>query len=65
MFLFSRIIYQSKIFFDRKNQFRFFQLGEHRFTEPIERMMFVRGDDLLIKFRNDLQILTYTLVGEE
>jgi hypothetical protein len=27
--------------------------------------MFVRGEDLLIKFKNDLQLLTYTLVKKE
>ncbi|CAF0980083.1 unnamed protein product [Rotaria sordida] len=37
------------------------KLGEHRFNEPIERMMLVRGEDLLIKFKHELQLLVYTL----
>ncbi|CAF1143690.1 unnamed protein product [Adineta ricciae] len=37
------------------------KLGEHRFTESIERIMFVRGEDVLVKFKNDLQLLNYTL----
>ncbi|CAF0778709.1 unnamed protein product [Adineta steineri] len=37
------------------------KLGEHHFTESIERIMFVRGEDILVKFKNDLQLLTYTL----
>ncbi|UJR31151.1 hypothetical protein I4U23_018658 [Adineta vaga] len=37
------------------------KLGEHHFMESIERIMFVRGEDLLVKFKNDLQLLTYTL----
>jgi hypothetical protein len=49
-----------KIF--KKKRFSFLQLGEHHFNESIERLMFIRGEDLLIKFKNDLQLLTYTLV---
>ncbi|CAF4622067.1 unnamed protein product [Rotaria sp. Silwood1] len=37
------------------------KLGEHRFNESIERMMLVRGEDLLVKFKHDLQLLVYTL----
>ncbi|CAF3087081.1 unnamed protein product [Rotaria sp. Silwood2] len=37
------------------------KLGEHCFHEPIERMMLVRGEDLLVKFKHDLQLLVYTL----
>jgi hypothetical protein len=45
-----------------RSTYNILKFGEHRFPGRIERIMFIRGEDLLVKFHNDLQLLTYTLV---